>query len=429
MPVEVILPRVDMDMERGKFSHWFAEEGACVEKGEPLFEIETDKAAMEVDAPASGVLHEVSAKPGDVLPVGTVIARIYSAGEAMAPPPARAAKAAPAPVVRAAVVTAPAMPAPSLAGAGLRATPKARRLAREAGVALDALAGSGPQGRVQARDVVAPSRRMRGLHREWLVRGPRAPLLLIHGFGADLNVWRRWLGRLPAGRGALALDLPGHGRSPLGARVEVEAFADEVAATLAAEGVGFAHVVAHSLGAAVAAALAARRPDLVGSLTLIAPAGVGPDIDGAFVAGFLAARTPDALRPWLNRLAVDPQALGDGLAELTLRHRADLDLGDAQARVAAALLPDGRQAFDARPALAAIRVPLKAIFGRDDAIVPVAHARDLPAGVAVHVLPGVGHMPHWEARDVVARLAADNAAAGDDRKGEGAPPSGRHQKT
>ena len=82
MAVDVVLPRVDMDMTTGKFTQWFVAEGASVEKGQPLFEIETDKAAMEVEAPASGVLRAVAAKPGDELPVGTVVGVIVAPGEA-----------------------------------------------------------------------------------------------------------------------------------------------------------------------------------------------------------------------------------------------------------------------------------------------------------------------------------------------------------
>ncbi|RVD08219.1 biotin/lipoyl-binding protein, partial [Mesorhizobium sp. M2A.F.Ca.ET.029.05.1.1] len=62
MPTEVILPKVDMDMATGQISRWFAEEGARVKKGDVLFEIETDKAAMEIDAPASGTLRNVTGK-------------------------------------------------------------------------------------------------------------------------------------------------------------------------------------------------------------------------------------------------------------------------------------------------------------------------------------------------------------------------------
>ena len=97
MPVEVILPRVDMDMERGKLTAWFAKEGDSVVKGEPLFEIETDKAAMEVEAPASGTLRGIVARPGETLAIGAVIARIFARrGRADATPAgARRARARP----------------------------------------------------------------------------------------------------------------------------------------------------------------------------------------------------------------------------------------------------------------------------------------------------------------------------------------------
>ncbi|WP_292191254.1 biotin/lipoyl-containing protein, partial [Mesorhizobium sp.] len=82
MPTEVILPKVDMDMATGQISRWFAEEGATVKKGDVLFEIETDKAAMEIDAPASGVLRDVTGKEGVDIAVGAAVAWIYADGEA-----------------------------------------------------------------------------------------------------------------------------------------------------------------------------------------------------------------------------------------------------------------------------------------------------------------------------------------------------------
>ncbi len=90
MAVEIVMPRVDMDMTSGRMGRWHAAEGAHVEKGETLFEIETDKAAMEVDAPASGVLKFVAASEGDVLPVGACIGWIVAESESFAPPPASA---------------------------------------------------------------------------------------------------------------------------------------------------------------------------------------------------------------------------------------------------------------------------------------------------------------------------------------------------
>jgi pyruvate dehydrogenase E2 component (dihydrolipoamide acetyltransferase) len=168
MPVEVILPRVDMDMASGKFTRWYKNEGDSVDKGATLFEIETDKAAMDVDAPASGVLRGVSAKPGDELPVGSVIAWIYSPNETYTAgaPVVRVSHSPPDSATSGAIIERP------LAGAvaetaspahGVRATPQARKKARQIGVDIAAIEGSGPRGRVQARDVVAAGERPAGI--------------------------------------------------------------------------------------------------------------------------------------------------------------------------------------------------------------------------------------------------------------------------
>ena len=81
MPVEVILPKVDMDMATGRISRWYVEDGAAVKKGDVLFEIETDKAAMEIDAPASGTIRDITGKEGVDIPVGEAVAWIYAEGE------------------------------------------------------------------------------------------------------------------------------------------------------------------------------------------------------------------------------------------------------------------------------------------------------------------------------------------------------------
>ena len=80
MATEVILPKVDMDMTTGRISRWLVAEGAAVKQGDPLFEIETDKAAMEIEAPASGVLRNAAAQGSDI-PVGSAVAWIVAEGE------------------------------------------------------------------------------------------------------------------------------------------------------------------------------------------------------------------------------------------------------------------------------------------------------------------------------------------------------------
>jgi len=433
MATEVILPRVDMDMEVGKIGKWFFEEGARVEQGQPLFEIETSKAAMEIESPATGLLRLV-AKTGDELPVGSVVGWIYASDEAFqASATATAEKPAqkPAESVQQPPSQVPAPPEvvenkAEMPGPGSRATPLARRLARERGVDLKTLSGSGPKGRIQAKDVLTvetESSSFAGetsLHRLWLSRGKDAPpIVFLHGFGADLNAWRGLAGALSRTRPILALDLPGHGRSPLNGRADLEEIADAVEATLVEEGLLSFHLVGHSLGGGIAATIAQRPSITVRSLTLISPAGLGPDINDAFFAGFLRARSEESLRPWMRLLVHDESALGPALVKTTLRQRKELPILSSQETLTAALFPDGTQSFSIRRLIKDIRIPTKVIFGLDDRIIPARHAFGLPGFVGLHLFSQVGHMPHFEVRNEIAHLIEEAAAAGDQSPARG----------
>lgn len=159
MAVEVILPRVDMDMATGKISKWHHKDGDKVAKGAALFEIETDKAAMEIDSPADGILRNIIVSEGASAPVGTAVAWIYAEGEAVTAPAATSAPAAQtsAPATAPAAVSAASTITTATTGEAPRATPLARRLVRQAGLALGAIAGSGPRGRIVAADVRSAS--------------------------------------------------------------------------------------------------------------------------------------------------------------------------------------------------------------------------------------------------------------------------------
>lgn len=296
-----------------------------------------------------------------------------------------------------------------------RATPAARRVARERGLRLESVRGSGPLGRIQRRDIETPARAAPGaanVHRLWLRRGEGAPIVFLHGFGADLNGWRPVHRLLPETRPALAIDLPGHGLSSLGEDASFEALVEAARAALAEEGVSAAHLVGHSLGGAVAAALSHERGVKALSLMLIAPAGLGPETNAAFFDGFLQADTEAGLAPWLHMLVVDRAALGSALARTTLRQRQERPLVAEQRRLAASILAGGRQAFDVRGFLAAPQAPTKIVFGIEDRITPAHHAEGLSGLIALHRFPRVGHMPHLEARREVAKLIEELARTG-----------------
>lgn len=162
MPFSVVMPALEMAQETGKLLSWRKKEGDRVSKGEPLLEIETDKAVVEVEAPADGILAGVKATEGSEIPVGRTIAWIVAPGEAApdetdsAAPVARAGSHANiAPVASASSVASPS-PSPTREPvANIKISPKARRLAKELGIDVASLRGSGSDGEVLASDVQA----------------------------------------------------------------------------------------------------------------------------------------------------------------------------------------------------------------------------------------------------------------------------------
>jgi pyruvate dehydrogenase E2 component (dihydrolipoyllysine-residue acetyltransferase) len=156
MATEVILPRLGQGMESGTIVRWLKSEGEPVAKGEPLFELDTDKVTQEVEAEAAGVLLKIAISEGEV-PVGQTVAFIGAEGEdvpeaaAVAPPQEEQAKASePEPAQPREV------PQPEAIASGngrIKASPLARRIARERGIELSGIRGTGPDGRIVAEDV------------------------------------------------------------------------------------------------------------------------------------------------------------------------------------------------------------------------------------------------------------------------------------
>lgn len=443
MPVEVILPKVDMDMSHGTLAVWHVAEGELVTKGAALFDIETDKAAMEVEAPASGRLLGITARPGDTVAVGTVVALIYGADEPVGETPSRPALDAPShdapgqqdptdvppPHPPSTPLTPPGAAAADTPQTGNqatspRATPAARAAARAAGMDLDSIPGTGPLGRIQRDDVVAragPDPIASPVH--WVPqtgplhvshrKGAGIPMVLLHGFTADSQSWAPLEKAIGPDRALLRIDLPGHGRSPRRrvasfaalTRMMVEAF-DE-----ACRDTPDVHLLGHSLGGALALALADIRPRRVRSLTLISPAGLGPEIDASTLNGIARASRVESLAPWLRRLTATPEGISDDYAKAAMRLRSDPDGRAAQTDMAGALFPDGVQAFDLRPALARLVAPTAILWGRQDRIVPFSQVLAAGGDFAIHLLAAAGHVPQIECPDRVARVLVRHLAA------------------
>jgi pyruvate dehydrogenase E2 component (dihydrolipoamide acetyltransferase) len=156
MAHNIVMPALEMAQENGKLLAWRKKEGEAVAKGEPLLDIETDKAVVEIESPADGVLAGVKAREGDVIPVGQTIAWIVMPGEK---PPAETQPSATGRRMETKALSPPPPAVVKTSGEpsapGARISPKARRLAREHGVDLSRARGTGSDGEILAEDVLA----------------------------------------------------------------------------------------------------------------------------------------------------------------------------------------------------------------------------------------------------------------------------------
>lgn len=159
-PATIVMPKLGLTMTEGKLAEWRIKPGDTVKQGQILFVVETDKIANEIEAPASGEIVDLLVPEGETVPVGAPVMRWTGPGSA-----AETKSVAPAPAVAAGPKTTAAVPTVQTAvgGGGGRviATPLARRLAKETGVDIAAVAGSGPRGRIKAADVAAAGASLR----------------------------------------------------------------------------------------------------------------------------------------------------------------------------------------------------------------------------------------------------------------------------
>lgn len=420
------MPRLGETMEEGQIVRWLKAPNESFVRGDTLLEIETDKTLTEVPALTSGKLVEILEAEGRTVSVGAPIARIYSEehspGHVGAPNVGATPTEGP-PLLEAGPQAAPGVS--HLHEARIRATPLARRIAHNAGLNLAELTGSGRRGRIEAADVrvladqdgpstLAPSSDPvrffdhAGQKIAYFEAGRQdgQPILLLHGFGADHTAFAVLMASLARrGNRVVAPDLASHGQTSLSVETpdKLGTGLDRLALEL---GIGRnLHVVAHSLGAAAALALAGANAVSLSRLSLIAPVGIGYEIDTGFIKGLASARTPGELSHLLRRLSTREAILGTGALNALA---AEVSRGRLRALADAVTGPTG-QRLDLLPALREVvkRVRVKVIVGIEDRIVPWTQIAGLPPRVAIHVLTRSGHMPHWDQVEDVVDILSD----------------------
>ena len=361
----ITMPKWGLSMKEGQVGDWLIEVGDTVDTGMEVVDVETDKITSAVEVADSGTLRRTVAMPGEVLPVGALLG-VVAEGEV------------------------------SDGEIDAYIQEFQENFVPEETDEED----SGPK---------SETSRIGELTINFLRHGSKEKIaVLLHGFGGDLNNWLFNHLPLAANRTVVAVDLPGHGNSTkIVGDGSLTYMAETLQQLMQELDVKEADWVGHSMGGAIALHLANTRPDLVRSLTLIGSAGLGPEINAAYLRGFTESQSRRELKPHVQQLFKDPSLVTRQLVEDLLKYKR-IDGVQSCLDTLIDRFTDGvDQAVVLRSTLEEQNIPALVIWGEEDRILPAEHARNLSDQSNVHILPGGGHMIQMESASEVNRLITD----------------------
>jgi len=361
---QVVMPKWGLSMKEGKVTKWLVKLGDKVSVGDELLEVETEKIASAVEAGDSGILRRILGEVDTIYPVKTLLAILAEADVPDSEIDAFLSTYVP-PVIE------------------------------EGDEEVSAYA-----------TVDLPVGEIR-----YAKYGEGAKtLIFIHSFGGDLDNWLFNTSGLADQFTIYALDLPGHGRSVKAFKdASLKGLADVVLSFMDALKIDSANLIGHSLGGAISMKTAIAAPKRVSSVTVFGSAGLGADINMDYINGFIGSDSRREIKPFLEQLFFDSSLVGRQMIDDILKFKRLDGVPDALRTLADTVFKGGKQSENLVDAFKATGIPLLAIHGKDDHIIPAAHTDAVKAFAKVELFADTGHMSQMEKSKEANALIAGHA--------------------
>lgn len=349
----IVMPKWGLAMTEGMLNTWSVEEGSEVSAGDEICEIETTKLANMFESPVAGPLRRRVASEGEVLPVGALIAVVAESS-----------------------------------------VPDAEIDSFVTEFQENFIPEETDEGGPEPESVMVEGNKLMYLK---MGDAEGTPVLLLHGFGADMNGWLFNQGDLSETACVYAVDLPGHGKSVKdvgdGSMASIAKSIDGFMQALSLEKV---HLVGHSMGAGIGIHLIKESPTKVASLTLISPAGLGDEINTEFLEGYISSKRQKHLKPVLEQMVHDKSLISSDMMEDVFKFKRIDGVPEGLKKLVESNFSGGRQSVSLRSVLDDCKVPISIVWGAEDKIIPSSHAADLPDDISVEIIENSGHVPQME---------------------------------
>jgi pyruvate dehydrogenase E2 component (dihydrolipoamide acetyltransferase) len=344
--IPVVMPKWGLTMKEGLLAAWHVEEGTNIAAGDEIMDVETDKIANVVEAADGGLLRRKVGEEGETYPCQAVLGIL-----------------APEEVSEAEIDE----------FLNNYVMPEVEEDEEDTGPAYEYAELSCGRIRYEHRD------------------GEGTPIVLVHGFGGDLGNWIFNIDAL-AGHGPVyAVDLPGHGQSVKAIESpSIDIMVKILNEFLDSVGISSAHLVGHSMGGLISGKLALAQGDKVESLCLIGSAGLGNEINGDYIDGFVNAASRRELKPKLVHLFNDPGLVSRSMIEDLMKYKRLDGVQDFIKSLSNSMFPNGKQSLKIADELSKFGKPILVIWGKSDAIISSDHANNI-TGATVNIIEGAGH--------------------------------------